>query len=41
MNIRNPKMDIELHAAHFIACSNRGDKNRILRYKLPNFQHLE
>lgn len=36
MNVRDLQMDIGLHAAHIIGCSNRGDKNCILRYKLPN-----
>ena len=34
-------MDMGLDSAHIIACSNRGDKNRTLRYKPPSSQHLE
>jgi len=40
MNMRDPKMDIGPHATQIIACSNRGDKNRILRYKTDEFSAL-
>ncbi len=41
MRMRGPKLDFESDAAFIGACLNRGDKNRILRYKVPSFQHSE